>query len=484
MTLQTAIKDEPSALLRPRPSQGAAWLRHIGLLNDYVRIPYANGSSFATQFLYREFRKRGQEVTVVGPDDPSATSADLPARYVMLKALPLRNHPGVRMPLPSPRALARVAAQRFDLVLGQTNSELTELGLWLRATQHVPFVAVNTLHLRSAYNVVLPDVLAKQQWFTDLLDARLVPSLEAHAARVYNQSDGLVVLCRGLARYWQERGVRVPIHVLPRSVEPKIFDAKLSGDPFPQRAQRGQRLLVVCRHTREKSVDRLLRVFARHILPLHPRATLTLVGDGPEHDALRALAIELGVAASTFFPGEHSVTEIPRYYRHADLFLYASLSETYGQVVSEAMWCGLPVVAFADGMGVSDQVEHGKTGALIEPGPYCTDADEELGATVSRLLRNPSERRQLAEQAVRSTRARVHPRGVIERYDELFEQARAHCSRTTEQRISVPFASLAALGRWSAVQSLALGLGCLRRPSVINRHGRKQPSWDALEHEG
>jgi len=51
-------------------SGSRSWLRHVGLLNDYVRIPYANGSSFATQFLYREFRARGQEVTVVGPDDP------------------------------------------------------------------------------------------------------------------------------------------------------------------------------------------------------------------------------------------------------------------------------------------------------------------------------------------------------------------------------------------------------------------------------
>ncbi|MDB4974617.1 MAG: glycosyltransferase [Myxococcaceae bacterium] len=459
------------------------WLRHLGMLNDYVRIPYANGSSFASQFLYREFRALGHEVTVVGPDDPEANAADLPDRYVMLRALPLLNHPGVRMPMPSARALSRVAAQRFDLVLGQTGSELAELGVWLRATQHVPFVCVNTLHLRTAYNVVLPDVLAENKGVTDWFDAHIVPTLERHAAQVYNRSDGLVVLCSGLARFWRERGVTAPIHVVPRSVDPKIFESARPSDPFLEleRGTRGERLLVVCRHTREKSVDRLLHVFAERIAKARPRATLTLVGDGPEHDHLKALAARLGVADRTFFPGEFPVTEMVRFYRHADLFLYASLSETYGQVVSEALWAGLPVVAFADDMGVSDQLEHGVTGLLVRPGPDPIAADAELAAHALRLLEQPQERRALSAAARERTRARVHPRRVIASYYEVFEQARAHCLRTVEDRIDSPLAPLAALGRWAAVQSAAVGLGCLRRPALINRHGRKQPGWGALE---
>src|SRR4051794_37062598 len=54
------------------------WPKRIGILNDYVRIPHANGSSFASQFLYREFKKRGHRVTVIGPDDPTSKPADLP----------------------------------------------------------------------------------------------------------------------------------------------------------------------------------------------------------------------------------------------------------------------------------------------------------------------------------------------------------------------------------------------------------------------
>lgn len=483
MSLQTSL---PLHVVTPQPSRHAAerpraWLRHIGLLNDYVRIPYANGSSFASQFLYREFRKRGHQVTVVGPTDPEAVESDLPARYVLLPSLPMRNHPGVRMPLPSARALSRVAAQRFDLVLGQTSSELTDLGLWLRATQHVPFVAVNTLHLRSAYNVVLPDLLANRKLVTAAFEQHLIPAIERHAARVYDQGDGLIVLSRGLARFWRERGVTAPVHVVQRSVEPKIFDDCSGADPFSPRAKRGARLLVVCRHTREKSVDRLLEIFARHVSPRLPEASLTLVGDGPDHDVLRARARALGIAERTFFPGEHPVTAMPAFYRHADLFLYASLSETYGQVVSEALWCGLPAIAFADEMGVSDQIECGVTGHLLRPGPDAPAADRAFGAAVVRLLEDGDARRAFGARAAQLTRARVHPRGVMQRYYEVFEHAREHCQRTLESRVAKPYAGYRALGRWASVQSLALLLGCLREPTIVNRHGRRQPAWDALE---
>jgi len=95
MTVPSATAVGPQELDDQPTSRTRDWLRHIGMLNDYVRIPYANGSSFASQFLYREFRAQGHRVTVVGPSDADAHADELPEQYVMLKSLPLRNHPGV-----------------------------------------------------------------------------------------------------------------------------------------------------------------------------------------------------------------------------------------------------------------------------------------------------------------------------------------------------------------------------------------------------
>jgi len=114
------------------------------LLNDYVRIPYANGSSFARQFLFREFSARGHQVTVVGPDDRLHGPTTLPPRHVMLAAGPLRNHPGVRIPLPTPQGLRDVARRNASTWwLGQGRLRAGSISaFWLRAARGVPFLAV------------------------------------------------------------------------------------------------------------------------------------------------------------------------------------------------------------------------------------------------------------------------------------------------------------------------------------------------------
>lgn len=462
----------PRLARAPRPEL----FRHIGIINDYLKIPYANGSSFASQFLYREFTRRGHDVTVLGPRDPSAVGAELPRKAVLFDSLPLHNHPGLFLALPSRRALARVVSAELDVVLAQTGSGLLDLGVWLRASAGVPLLCVNTIHLPSVYNVLLPDGLNERAEVTDLFEDELIPRIERMTAGLYNMSDGLIVLSRGLEQYWRERGVRVPIHVIPRSVEPRVFDAAPGADPFPASARRGQRLLCVCRHTREKDLDRLIRVFAGRIAPRFVDASLTLVGDGPDHGAYVALARELGVAGRVHFPGEYPVTDVARFYRHADLFLYSSLSETYGQVVSEALWCGLPVVAFADVMGVSHQLESGQNGYLIEPGPDARAADERFAVAVNALLDSPAERARLGERAARLARERSDPELAIHRYFSAFHSAREHCARTW--RPSGFGERALPLARWATFHALLAGLGRVRPPAVLNRHGRRQPGWD------
>jgi 1,2-diacylglycerol 3-alpha-glucosyltransferase len=453
------------------------WLQRVAILNDYVRIPYANGSSFASQFLHREFARRGAEVTVIGPRDPQARPDQLPPRRILLPSLPLRNHPGVYMPFPSADSFREAAASRFDMVLGQSNHDLCDLGVWLRFRHDVPFLCVNTLHLPSVYGVVLPERLRHSRVTNAIFTERLMPWLEHHSAEVYNLTDGLIVLARGLVDYWRDRGVTVPIHVIPRAVAPHIFDIPAGADPFPAATPRGGRLLVVCRHSREKNVERLLRLFARHVAPRVPQATLTLVGDGPDHDDFRALARELGIDGRAHFVGEVPLTEVPRWYRHADVFVYTSLSETYGQVVSEALWCGLPAIGFDDGMGVAQQIRDGRDGFLVPPGPDESVADELFGARAVRLLEDADERRAMSEEAARHTRERADPERSLARYYAAFEAAREHCRATAPERRRRGLNTPRLISRWLAVHGAVVGLGAIRPPAILNRNGGEQPSW-------
>ncbi|MEM6960654.1 MAG: glycosyltransferase [Myxococcota bacterium] len=461
------------------------WIERVGIMNDYVSIPYANGSSFASQFLYRELESRGHQVTVVGPADPDATAKTLPPRHVSLASLPLRNHPGVHLPMPSRRGLAELANQKFDLVLGQTCTALMDVGVWLRQIQRIPLVLVNTVHLPSVYNTLLPEALNRSEQVHSLFQSRLIPWVEGQTVDIYNRGDGLIVLSPGLKTYWRDRGVTVPIHVIGRAVEPKIFDRPAGADPYPSGAQKGGRLLVVCRHVREKSVSRLLKTFARYVSPRHPEASLTLVGDGPDHEQFISEAAKLGIEERTFFVGEQSQTDIMEYYAHGDLFVYTSLSETYGQVVTEALWCGMPVVAFHDGMGVSGQIASGEDGELIDPSRG-QDSDEEFGSKVAALLGDVARRQSFAAEAKRRARLRANPEMCIQRYYEAFEEARMHLGQagpkgSQSSRSKEPSASklkpLVPLARMAGLHSLVLALGLIRPPARVNRNGSATPSW-------
>ncbi len=459
-----------SALAARRPH-----LPRLGILNDYVRIPYANGSSFASQFLYREFTKLGSEVTVVGPRDPKAVVEELPPEHICLSSVPFRHHPGVHLSMPDRAGLRQLADARLSLLVAQTGSALLDAGVWLRRNHQVPLVCVNTIHLPAVYDVLLPQAVHNSPTLHRFLQQRVVPWVERANVAVYNSGDALVVLSEGLKAYWRDLGVTVPIHVIPRSVDPSVFDAPVGEDPFPRQAKRGKRLLVVCRHTREKNVERLLNIFAQHVASRDPEVTLTLVGDGPDHDHFKGIAEKLGVATRCFFPGEISLPDIPTWYRHADVFVYTSLSETYGQVVSEALWCGLPVVAFSDGKGVSDQVDVESDGYLIDP--LARDADSSFGARIVQLLSDPEQLQAFSTRAENKARRRSDPGRCVAAYQETFAQAQEHCMLTARPQSFLQ--RVGPLVHMAALHSLLAVLGCIRPPATVNRHGRLPPRWES-----
>jgi 1,2-diacylglycerol 3-alpha-glucosyltransferase len=409
----------------------------IAILSDFTRISYANGAAFQTRFLYQELRRCGHEVTVIGPHDPDATPEELAPGTVALPSLPLRSYPGLHVPLPLEKWVFDSTRWNFDLVFAQTTSLLLEFGVWLRKMRGTPLLCVNTTHLAAAYDVLLPERMSKLGWVNAGLELTLKRPYEKLFASIYNNSDGLVVLSEGLRSYWRERGVTAPIHVIPRAVQPEVFDKPLGDDPYTHlegasdAVWRGSRLLCAGRHTREKSQDRIIRIFARHIAPVDREATLTLLGEGPDSEYYRRVAREEGVEHRVFFPGEVPFTKMPDYYAYADVFVHASLSETYGNVMGEALWCGTPTVAFADGMGVTSQIKDRVNGVLLSPGKGSQgerDADAAFGRAVLDLLADPQERARLGKGASKISRERSTPAAVQQRMADAFRHAQEHAA--------------------------------------------------------
>ncbi|MBV8220962.1 MAG: glycosyltransferase, partial [Solirubrobacterales bacterium] len=137
-------------------------------------------------------------------------------------------------------------------------------------------------------------------------------------------------------------------------------------------------VLYAGRLSKEKGVDLLADAFlaARRS---DPRLHLVLAGGGPEEDLLRA---RLGEYAT--FLGWLTGTDLARAYASADVFLFASSTETFGQVVLESQASGLPVVAVDRG-GPASLIEHGETGLLAPPEVNAL-ADAVLAVTSTPLL--------------------------------------------------------------------------------------------------
>jgi glycosyltransferase involved in cell wall biosynthesis len=154
------------------------------------------------------------------------------------------------------------------------------------------------------------------------------------------------------------------------------------------------RVLYAGRLTREKGVDLLASAFLA-ARARDPRLELVLAGGGPEEDALRA---RLRGAAT--FLGWLEGEALARAYADADLFLFCSRTDTFGQVVLEAQASGLPVVAVNAG-GPAELVEDGRSGVL------CHASAADLAAAVAGLAAAPRARERLARGGLAAVRERT-----------------------------------------------------------------------------
>jgi glycosyltransferase involved in cell wall biosynthesis/predicted metal-dependent phosphoesterase TrpH len=181
-----------------------------------------------------------------------------------------------------------------------------------------------------------------------------------------------------------------------RGVDIARFDpAKADPDAYPGELK----VLYAGRMTREKGVDLLAESFLR-ARAADPRLHLLLAGGGPEEPELRA---RLGEHAT--FLGWLGGEELACAYASADIFLFASGTDTYGQVILEAGASGLPVVAVAEG-GPAALVENRHTGLLCRP-----DADHLAGALLQ-LASSPPLRRRLGTAAAGAARDRSWERAL------------------------------------------------------------------------
>jgi glycosyltransferase involved in cell wall biosynthesis len=171
----------------------------------------------------------------------------------------------------------------------------------------------------------------------------------------------------------------------------------------PRKRQPGdggqQEILCVGALQRRKAHRVLLEAFAE-VLAALPGVRLTLVGGGPERDALERRTAELGIGEAVEFAGSVGHDRVGDFYARADVFCLPSFAEGVPTVLMEAMAMEVPVVATRI-MGIPELVEHERSGLLVAPA-----RPDELADALRRLLTD----RELAERLGREGRKQVSAR--------------------------------------------------------------------------
>lgn len=354
----------------------------IGLFTDTF-LPDQNGIVTSVCLLSEQLAGRGHHVEVVAPEFPDYLDARPDVRRV--SSIRYTFLPTYRLAWPTRRHFE----QKYDLIHTHTPLTLGLAGVRLTRKWDIPHVATYHTHL-SAYTHYVPGLPAVDR------AVKLVPRF---VAQLYGKADAVITPTAGMVDDLIAMGVKHPI-VIPTSIDPVALNAAPAIiNPWPEGMRR---LLTVGRLAREKRFDLVLDTLAQL-----PDAYLVVLGEGPERVHLEDHAAKLGVLDRVTFLGVRPWTEIGAYYRLAELFLFASDTETQGLVLQEAQLMGVPVVAVG-ARGTLSGVESGYSGYLVAPGDVSA-----LVAHAREVLSQPSLWATLSRNA-REFGARTTPAGVAE----------------------------------------------------------------------
>lgn len=322
---------------------------NILMISD-VYFPRINGVSTSIETFRQELDLLQVRSTLIAPAYPQGAEANHPA----IVSIPSRF-----LPLdPEDRMMRRSAIRQWVRTQMKERYDLVHI--------HTPFVA-HYAGLEIAHALGIPVIASYHTYFEEYLH-HYVPVLPRRSTRAIarrfsrqqcNALDAVIVPSRAMAETLAGYGVTRPMHILPTGLREERFTDG-DGEAFRKRhdiPQDRPLLLFVGRVAFEKNIGFLLEV-TDHMRVAKPDILLLITGEGPALDGLRKKAHAMGLDNHVRFLGyldrRHALADC---YCAANLFVFASQTETQGLVLLEAMALGCPVLAQAV-MGTRDILEN------------------------------------------------------------------------------------------------------------------------------
>ena len=342
---------EPSGIVYEELAPTRRTLRVAVVTETYS--PELNGVAVTAERFVEGLRRLEHQIQLIRPRQGAA---DTPGKDdVLVRGVAIPYYPDLKLGLPAKRALERLwSLRRPDVVHLVTEGPLGWSALRAALKLKLPVVSdfrTNFHAYSSHYGVgwLKKPILGYLRKFHNRTLCTLVPT---------------AALRNDLAACGFQR-----LRVIARGVDTERFTPARRDERL--RAQWGAApedpvLLHVGRIAAEKNLETLMAAYDETRRRV-PRAKLVLVGDGPLRRELH------GRFPDAVFAGRKSGADLARHYASGDIFLFPSLTETYGNVTLEAMASGLAVVAF-DYAAAAEMIEHDANGVLV---PY---ADNRLFA--------------------------------------------------------------------------------------------------------
>lgn len=349
----------------------------IGMFTDSYR-PYTSGVVRSIETTAGKLTELGHEVFIFAPSYPVYEKESGVFRFASVRP-PI--YPEYPIALPFSFHL-NSTVKKLDLDLIHVHSPITMGFLGSSCAKRYNIPLVFTYHtMYDEYVHYLP--------FGKEISRKVVLRLSTNFC---NRCD-LVITPTEVIRDIVANRIETSVQAIPTGIEIEEF---IAPDRFWLRREYGiaadvKILLHLGRLGKEKNVGFLLKAYSE-ISKKHPNTKLVIVGEGPERQSLQEEAVQMGLA-NVLFTGKLSRQRVIDSFAGADLFIFASTTETQGLVLGEAKAAGVPTVA-VKALGAAEMVADGVDGFL-------TPLSLELFAgRLDQLLANEGLRRAMGTRAL------------------------------------------------------------------------------------
>jgi glycosyltransferase involved in cell wall biosynthesis len=359
-------------------------LNIVMLTNTY--LPHVGGVARSVASFTEALRQRGHHVLVVAPTFPNAEAGEDHGVF-RLPALQRFNASDFSVRLPWPGALTwRLDRFQPDLVHAHHPFLLGDTALRLSASRGLPIVFTHHTRYEHYTHYVPGD------------SPPMVRFVKRMVTDYANLCDHVIAPSESIAELLSERGIDTPISAIPTGIYPHQFAEGERESTRRRYGMPGEATVIghVGRLAPEKNLPLLARALAR-VLAHNSQAHALIVGEGSSADDVRRIFEAAGVAQRLHMPGKLQGQALANAYHAMDVFAFASLTETQGMVLAEAMTAGVPVVAI-DAPGAREVVVDQRNGRLLPDEDEAAFAD----AVQTLMALSPQQYRARVEAARRT----------------------------------------------------------------------------------